>query len=233
MTLLSVICLIPGSLNRNRKPNLTSFIISTTIIFGVLSFLAMTIVVKDSWTIRNDEFPHLPPWPDYLAQVSKTKFQVAPAILKVHCDVKDSIFVQTNPFYTFEGGHLISLRVNLNGHGKGESTHVSIYLHLMKGPHDDKLEYSGHLPLRGMFGVQLLNQLNDHDHYYYNITYITKLPHQYINRASEDDIAAEGWGKSRFISHELLRCNGSCCYHMNNFLYFRVSFKNDSHQRRP
>ena len=35
----------------------------------------------------------------------------------------------------------------------------------MKGPHDDKLEQSGHWPLRGTFTIELLNQLNDSDHY--------------------------------------------------------------------
>ena len=34
----------------------------------------------------------------------------------------------------------------------------------MKGPHDDKLEQSGHWPLRGI-KVELLNQLNDNNHH--------------------------------------------------------------------
>ena len=191
-----MMCLIADLLNR---PNLTSPVQLTMVIFGLVSLLAMVIVTKDLWRNRNEiyvaqassrthpndliicESPvcdhekanasrntakpqHLPAWSDYLAKVSITQFRPAPAILRVHCDAKDSnIFVQSNPFYT-PLKHLMSLRVYLNGHGKGENTHVSVYLHLMKGPHDDELEYSGHWPLRGTFIVQILNQLNDRDH---------------------------------------------------------------------
>ena len=35
-------------------------------------------------------------------------------------------------------------------------THVSVYLHLMKGPYNDKLEQSGHWPLSVTFTVELL-----------------------------------------------------------------------------
>ena len=48
-------------------------------------------------------------------------------------------------------------------------THVSVYLHLMKGPYDDKLEQSGHWPLSGTFTVELLKvngvMISDSDHY--------------------------------------------------------------------
>ena len=256
-------CLIAYLLNR---PNLTSLVILTMVIFGLVSLLTLTIVTKDLWRNRNvaqtssrkqrmnliicesaiydcekvnpssnNTTPqHLPPWSDYLAKVSITQFQPAPVILRVYCDAEDSdIFVQSNPFYTFEGGHLMNLRAYLNGHGKGKSTHVSVYLHLMKGPYDDELEYSGHWPLRGTFIVQILNQLNECEHHDKNITDNAKLPHEYTNRAGEDDIAAEGWGKPQFISHDLLKCNCDCCYYMNNILYFRVSYENNGHQIAP
>ena len=35
----------------------------------------------------------------------------------------------------------------------------------MKGPHDDKLEQSGHWPMSGTFKIEKLNQLNDSYHY--------------------------------------------------------------------
>ena len=43
------------------------------------------------------------------------------------------------------------LIVDAAGYGDGEGTHVSVFLYLLKGPHDDKLEQSGHWPLRGTF----------------------------------------------------------------------------------
>ena len=57
------------------------------------------------------------------------------------------------------------LRVDAAGNGDGKGTHVSVYLYLMKGPHDDELEQSGHWPLKGTFTIELLNQLNDSDHH--------------------------------------------------------------------
>ena len=57
------------------------------------------------------------------------------------------------------------LKVRVGGYDDGEGTIVSVYLCLMKVPYDDKLEQSGHWPLRGTFTIELLNQLNDSDHY--------------------------------------------------------------------
>jgi len=39
------------------------------------------------------------------------------------------------------------------------TVHVSVYLFLMKGPFDDKLEESGQWPLSGTFKAELLDQL--------------------------------------------------------------------------
>ena len=56
-------------------------------------------------------------------------------------------------------------RVDAAGYDRGEGTHVSVFLYLMKGSHDDELEQSGHWPLRGTFTIELLNQKIDYDHY--------------------------------------------------------------------
>ena len=50
----------------------------------------------------------------------------------------------------------------VDGAGKGDD-HLSVYLHLMKGPHDDQLEQSGHWPLRGTFTIELLNRFDGSD----------------------------------------------------------------------
>jgi len=52
----------------------------------------------------------------------------------------------SNPFFIFEGGHKMCLIVYAAGDGDGESTHISVFLRLMKGPYDDELEQSGHFP---------------------------------------------------------------------------------------
>ena len=53
------------------------------------------------------------------------------------------------------GGYGGSYRGGYDG-----SRRVTVFLYLMKGPYDDELEQSGHWPLRGMFKVELLDQVN-------------------------------------------------------------------------
>ena len=38
----------------STRPNLTALVLLTMVTFGLVSLLAMTIVIKDSWTNRND-----------------------------------------------------------------------------------------------------------------------------------------------------------------------------------
>ena len=71
----------------------------------------------------------------------------------------------SKPFLAFNEGYQVCLRVYADGFGDGKGTHVSVFLHLMKGAHDDELEQSGHWPLRGTFTVELLNQLSDKDYH--------------------------------------------------------------------
>ena len=63
----------------------------------------------------------------------------------------------SRPFFAFEGGYVVCLRVNAAGIDDGKGTHVSVYLHLMKGPYDDELEW----PMRGTFSIQLVDPTNE------------------------------------------------------------------------
>ena len=156
---------------------------------------------------------------DLFCNSSKVEPRVTPAVVAVHCGFNNNF---SNPFYIFDDGHLMRLRVYPNGYGDGEGTHVSVFLHLMKGPHDDELEQSGHRPLRGTFTIELLNQLNDSDHYSRRLTFGTNC--DYITRAAEDNSTAEGWGISQFISHDSLLMNNSYTHYNNNSFYFRISY---------
>jgi len=107
-------------------------------------------------------------WSLILFMFSEVSDQVSPAILRMSdfakkIESKEEWF--SNSFFAFKEGYQMCLRVFATGTGKGEGTHVSVYLHLMKGPHDDKLKQSRHWPLRGTFTIELLNQLNDSDHH--------------------------------------------------------------------
>ena len=55
------------------------------------------------------------------------------------------------PFYSHLGGYKMCLKVYANGIGKGEGTHVSVFVHLMKGVSDDTLKW----PFCGDVTVQL------------------------------------------------------------------------------
>ena len=63
----------------------------------------------------------------------------------------------SRPFFAFEEGYVVCLRVNAAGIDDGKGTHVSVYLHLMKGPYDDELEW----PMRGTFSIQLVDPTNE------------------------------------------------------------------------
>ena len=53
------------------------------------------------------------------------------------------------------------IKVDCNGFGDGEGTHVSVYAYLMRGENDNHLPW----PFTGTITVELLNQLEDDNHY--------------------------------------------------------------------
>ena len=53
------------------------------------------------------------------------------------------------------------LSVYAKGHGDVEGTYVSVGVHLMEGQNDDNLPW----PFTGKVTVELLNQLEDDNHY--------------------------------------------------------------------
>ena len=65
------------------------------------------------------------------------------------------------PFTTSPQGYRLCLRVYANGNGSGEGSHLSIYAHIKKGQHDDRLQW----PFTGTIIIELLNWLEDKGHY--------------------------------------------------------------------
>ena len=85
-----------------------------------------------------------------------THEHVAPVIFKMNNfteKMKNGQVWLSDPFFAFWRGYMMCLGVYADGYDYGEGTHVSVYLFLMKGPYDDRLEQSGHWPLRGRFKV--------------------------------------------------------------------------------
>jgi len=69
----------------------------------------------------------------------------------------------------------------------------------MKGPYDSGLTW----PLRGKFGIKLLNQTGNCEHYSDVITFSDGTPQVAGSRASDGENAAS-WGLPKFISNEIL-----------------------------
>ena len=163
-------------------------------------------------------------WYKQLEVSNKDQYQVTPAILNIKNESKNNNFILSSPFFTFKEGHLMIMRVYPNGVGRGEGTHMSVLMLLMKGPHDDELEQSGHWPLRGTFTIELLNQFNDSDHCIHKTQFHHHLCNECTNRVLNRITAKRGFGHERFISLDILQHSNSA-YYNNGSLAFRISYE--------
>ena len=107
------------------------------------------------------------------------------------------------PFYTGLGGYKMCLRVDPNGCINGAGTHVSVFVYLMRGEHDDQLKW----PFQGDITVQLLNQKSDNGHVKMTIPYNDDaIPGGYSARVTSGERATKGWGFDKF--DHLQQCSG-------------------------
>ena len=99
-----------------------------------------------------------------MAMMSKSGDQVCPVILKMSnysaMKMNNDIWC-TDSFLTDDQGYKICATIYPAGYKTGKGTHLSCYLHLMKGPHDDNLPW----PLRNKLKIRLLNQISDSQHH--------------------------------------------------------------------
>ena len=65
------------------------------------------------------------------------------------------------PFYTHPHGYKMCLHVYVNGCCDGKGTHLSVFVALMRGEHDEHLEW----PFEGNISYQLLNWSEDKQHH--------------------------------------------------------------------
>ena len=127
-------------------------------------------------------------------------------------------------FYTSPCGYKMGLCVHANGDGNDKGTHVSCFICLMSGEYDDILKW----PFQGEVTIELLNQLQDKNHYKDTITFRESTPQEYTQRVVSKVHHSKGiaWGK-QFIPHSQLDYNSflNCQYLKDDNLYFRVSVK--------
>ena len=125
------------------------------------------------------------------------------------------------PFYSHIGGYKMCLRVRAKGQDQGMGTHVSTYVHLMRGEHDDHLKW----PFRGDITVSVLNQREEEDH----VVMTTHMDDRTSDACSGRVIGRErnvvGKGIGTFIAHSALGYNSakSTEYLRNDCLQFRVT----------
>ena len=148
--------------------------------------------------------------------------QIAPITLRMH-DVSEKMKNKekwySSPFYAFKGGYQMCLKVYTAGFGTGEGSHLSVYIHLMKGPNDDELQQSGQWPLRGVFNIKLLNQFSD-NHRQRNVKFAAHKVKGCNKRVVKGDINV-GCGIDKFLS---LDDTSDYC-NKNNFYDFEVSYE--------
>ena len=65
---------------------------------------------------------------------------------------------QSPSFYSH--GYKMCLSAKANGYGDGMNSHVSVFVHMMKGDYDDQLKW----PFHGDITIQILNQSGSEEH---------------------------------------------------------------------
>ena len=127
----------------------------------------------------------------------------------------------SDPVYSHFGGFKMCLCTYPNGRGSFKGTHISVYVHLMKGHNDDNLKF----PFKGYILVSLLNQLEDKNHHIEELwNPEDNVPERSSGRVTTRERSGHGWGHSQFIPQNDLNYNSdkNCQYLTNNCIFFRV-----------
>lgn len=116
----------------------------------------------------------------------------------------------SQPFYTHDDGYNLAIKIEANGVGDSEGTHVSAYVLVKQGRNDGNIPW----PFVGRVTIVLLNQLEDKNHYAVAVL---------MESANDLQVGSE-WGYEKFISHIQLDYNPvkNTRYLMNDTLCFRV-----------
>ncbi len=129
-------------------------------------------------------------------------------------DIRQRNGIFTSPsFYTSLYGYHMDIKVYVNGEGSAMGSHVSVYVYLIKGKYDDRLNW----PFEGDVTIELLNQLEDKNHHSKVVHFTTK----------NYRIVGDGFGFAEYISHSKLSSPSASNteYLKNDTLYFRIFAK--------
>ena len=184
--------------------------------------MSMRLIVKSGGTTPDTSCLPLPfrPW----LQNTPTCYPRTPWVIKMEGfkekrKMNEDWF--SDPVYSHFGGYKMCLNVMANGYGSGSSTHVSVFMALMKGDNDGNLKW----PFKGTIKVSLLNQLEDGQHCTKQLwSPCQDVPERSSGRVTEGEKANAAHGLGLFISHQDLNYNSdkNCQYLKDNTLFFRV-----------
>ena len=112
------------------------------------------------------------------------------------------------------------INVYANGSGDGAGTHVTVFVHLMRGEYDSRLVW----PFRGDITIQLVNHSND-DHREWTVHFSdAAVAYGSANRVTTGERADNSWGYGQFISHtDVESSTETRRYITNDCLTFRVT----------
>ena len=125
-------------------------------------------------------------------------------------------------FYSHPDGYKLCINVEANGYEGGRGSHISLFVYIMKGEHDEHLPW----PCKAHVCVELLNQLGDEGHHSYTID----LEEENATRVQRGETAENGYGPHRFIAHKDLHYSNATNtqYLKDDCLFFRVYTACDS-----
>ena len=162
-------------------------------------------------------------WSDKLVamvMMSKSGNQMCPVVLKIPEFSKEKGRLYSNSFYSHTKGYSMCLCIHPAGLKSGKGTHLSVFLHLMKGPHDDELTW----PLRGKFEIKILNQFIDSEHHSMTPTFDDRTSDKCKSRVTKGDTNKDGWDKAQYISNEdLNKITPTRQYLKDDSLFFQVT----------
>ncbi len=130
---------------------------------------------------------------------------------------KDDIIWHSPPFYTGPMGYKLCLTIAANGQGEGKGQYVSASFCLMRGEFDDQLKW----PFTESLWIKLLNKDQSKGDRMAVVDFSETT--NTGNRVTVGDISTNGYGISKFISHESIQN-----YLLNDSLKLQVSMENNN-----
>ena len=112
------------------------------------------------------------------------------------------------------------IEVDSNGWGDGSGTHVTVFVHFMRGEYDSRLVW----PFKGDITIQLVNHNNVHHSERILAFNDASAAFGVANRVTSGEIATKRWGYQKFISHTDVDSSTSTRRYIdNNSLTFRIT----------